>query len=46
MAEMASSRHLHTPVASTYGIDHARAAYAAYAERTRRGRIVLSFPET
>jgi NADPH:quinone reductase len=44
MAEMASSGHLHTPVASTYGIDDARAAYATFAERTRRGRIVLSFP--
>jgi NADPH:quinone reductase len=46
MAEMASSGRLHTPVASTYGIGDARAAYAAFAERTRRGRIVLSFPGT
>jgi len=46
MAGMASSGRLHTPVARTFGIDDARAAYMAFAERTRRGRIVLSFPRT
>jgi NADPH:quinone reductase len=45
LAEMASSGRLHTPVARTYGIDDARAAYAAFADRTGRGRLVLTFPE-
>jgi len=46
LAEMASDGRLHTPVAATYGIDDARAAYAAFASRAGRGRLVLSFPVT
>jgi NADPH:quinone reductase len=45
LAEMASSGRLHTPVARTYGIDDAAAAYAAFPARTGRGRLVLTFPE-
>lgn len=43
LADMANSGRLHTPVAQAYGIDDARAAYEALAERTGRGRITLSF---
>jgi NADPH:quinone reductase len=43
LADMASLGRLHTPVASTYGIEDARAAYENFAKRTGRGRIVLSF---
>jgi NADPH:quinone reductase len=46
LADMASSGRLHTPVARAYGIDDARAAYEAFARRTGRGRLVLSFPGT
>jgi NADPH:quinone reductase len=45
LADMASSGRLHTPVAHTYGVDDAGAAYAAFAKRTGRGRLVLSFRE-
>jgi NADPH:quinone reductase len=44
LADMASSGQLHTPVARTYGIDDARAAYEAFAQAAGRGRIVLGFP--
>jgi NADPH:quinone reductase len=49
LAEMASSGRLHTPVAQTYGIDDARAAYEAFGGRagrvrSGRGRLVLTFP--
>jgi NADPH:quinone reductase len=44
LADMASSGGLHTPVAHTYGIDDARAGYAAFGRRTGRGRLVLTFP--
>jgi NADPH:quinone reductase len=44
LADMASSGRLHTPVAHTYGIDDARAGYAAFGRRTGRGRLVLTFP--
>jgi len=43
LATMASSGRLHTPVAHVYGVDDARAAYEAFAERAGRGRIILSF---
>ena len=46
LADMASTGRLHTPVARAVGIDDARAAYEAFAGRSGRGRIVLSFPET
>jgi NADPH:quinone reductase len=46
LADMASSGRLHTPVAHAYSIDDARAAYEAFARRTGRGRLVLSFPGT
>jgi NADPH:quinone reductase-like Zn-dependent oxidoreductase len=45
LADMASSGRLHTPGAHTYGVDDAGAAYAAFAKRTGRGRLVLSFRE-
>jgi NADPH:quinone reductase len=44
LADMASSGTLHTPVARAYGIDDARLAYQAFASRSGRGRLVLSFP--
>ena len=44
LADMASSGRLHTPVAHAYRIDDARVAYEAFAGRTGRGRLVLSFP--
>jgi NADPH:quinone reductase len=44
LADMASSGRLHTPVAHTYGIDDAQAAYQAFGGRTGRGRLVLTFP--
>jgi NADPH:quinone reductase len=44
LAEMAVAGRLHTPVARVYDIDDARAAYAAFASRTGRGRLVLGFP--
>jgi NADPH:quinone reductase len=43
LADMASSSRLQTPVTQTYSIDDARAAYQAFAQRTGRGRLVLSF---
>jgi NADPH:quinone reductase len=46
LADMASTGRLHTPVARAYSIDDARAAYEAFASRTGRGRVVLSFPGT
>ena len=46
LAEMATSGHLHTPVASIYDIDDAQAAYQAFGQRSGRGRIVLCFPGT
>jgi NADPH:quinone reductase len=45
LAEMSSAGRLHTPVAKVFGIDDARAAYEAFANRSGRGRIVLSFPD-
>jgi NADPH:quinone reductase len=44
LADMASSGRLHTPVADTYRVEDARAAYQAFAKRTGRGRLVLTFP--
>jgi NADPH:quinone reductase len=46
LADMASTGRLHTPVARAYSIDDARVAYAAFASRAGRGRLVLSFPGT
>jgi NADPH:quinone reductase len=43
LADMASTGRLHTPVAHVYGVDDARGAYEAFAKRTGRGRITLSF---
>ena len=43
LADMASSGRLHTPVTRVYCVDDARAAYEAFAKRTGRGRITLSF---
>jgi NADPH:quinone reductase len=43
LADMASSGRLHTPVEHVYGVDDARGAYEAFAKRTGRGRIILSF---
>ncbi len=45
LADMVSSGRLHTPVAAEYSIDDARVAYQAFAARTRRGRLVLTFPD-
>jgi NADPH:quinone reductase len=44
LADMASSGRLHTPVTRAYRIDEAQAAYMAFARRTGRGRLVLTFP--
>jgi len=44
LADMASSGRLHTPVADSYRVEDARAAYQAFAKRTGRGRLVLTFP--
>ena len=44
LADLASSGRLHTPVAHVYSVDDARVAYEAFARRTGRGRLVLSFP--
>jgi len=44
LADMATAGRLHTPVAHAYSIDDARAAYEAFAKRTGRGRLVLTFP--
>jgi NADPH:quinone reductase len=46
LADMASTGRLHTPVARAYSIDDAHVGYAAFASRTGRGRLVLSFPGT
>jgi len=46
LADMASTGRLHTPVARTYNVDDVRAAYEAFASRTGRGRLVLSFTGT
>ena len=43
LADMASTGRRHTPVAHVYGVDDARGAYEAFAKRTGRGRITLSF---
>jgi NADPH:quinone reductase len=43
LADMAGSGRLHTPVSHAYGIDDARLAYQAFAHRTGRGRLVLTF---
>jgi NADPH:quinone reductase len=43
LADMASSGRLHTPVAHTYSVEDARAAYGAFASQSGRGRIVLTF---
>jgi NADPH:quinone reductase len=45
LADMANTGRLHTPVAKVFSLDEAQAAYEAFAHRTGRGRIVLSFPE-
>ncbi len=44
LADMAQTGRLHTPVAKTFGLDNAREAYEAFAHRSGRGRIVLTFP--
>jgi NADPH:quinone reductase len=44
LAEMASTKHVQTPVVKVFGLDDARSAYEAFAQKTGRGRIVLSFP--
>jgi len=46
LAEMASTGRLHTPVAHAWGVDDARVAYEAFANRAGRGRLVLTFPGT
>jgi NADPH:quinone reductase len=46
LADMATAGRLHTPVAHAYGVDDVRAAYEAFAKRTGRGRLVLTFPVT
>jgi NADPH:quinone reductase-like Zn-dependent oxidoreductase len=45
LADMATSGSLHTPVAHAYDIDDAAVAYRAFANRTGRGRLVLTFPK-
>ena len=44
LADMASAGRLHTPVAQVFALDEARRAYSAFAHRSGRGRIVLTFP--
>jgi NADPH:quinone reductase len=44
LVDMAGTGRLHTPVAKAFGLDDARAAYQAFANRSGRGRLVLSFP--
>jgi NADPH:quinone reductase len=44
LAAMASAGRLHTPVAQVFALDEARGAYNAFAHRSGRGRIVLTFP--
>jgi NADPH:quinone reductase len=46
LADMASSGRLHTPVARSYGVHDARAAYEAFAKGIGRGRLVLTFPRS
>jgi NADPH:quinone reductase len=46
LADMASSGRLRTPVAQSYGVEDARAAYEAFGQRTGRGRLVLTFSGT
>ena len=43
--EITSTGRLHTPVAETFDVADAPAAYEAFAARSGRGRIVLTFPE-
>jgi NADPH:quinone reductase len=45
LADMATAGQLHTPVTRAYSVDDARAAYEAFAKRTGRGRLVLTFPK-
>ena len=44
LADMATSGRLHTPVAHSFRVEDARAAYQAFAKRAGRGRLVLTFP--
>jgi NADPH:quinone reductase len=44
LADLASSGRLHTPVAAVFGVEDARSAYDAFAHRSGRGRLVLTFP--
>lgn len=44
LAAMAETGRLDTPVAKTFGLADARQAYDAFAHRSGRGRIVLTFP--
>ena len=43
LVEMATAGRLHTPVARTFDISDARAAYEEFASGPHRGRIVLTF---
>ena len=44
LADMASTGHLHTPVAMVFDLDDSGAADKVFANRSGRGRFVLSFP--
>jgi NADPH:quinone reductase len=43
LVDMASKGRLHTPIAQDFKVHDARAAYEAFANRPKRGRIVLTF---
>jgi NADPH:quinone reductase-like Zn-dependent oxidoreductase len=43
LANMASARQLHTPVAREFNVERARAAYEEFASGPHRGRVVLTF---
>jgi NADPH:quinone reductase len=43
LVDMATAGRLHTPVARTFALDEARAAYEEFVSGPHRGRIVLTF---
>jgi NADPH:quinone reductase len=46
LADMAAAGRLHTPVTHTYSVDDTPVAYEAFARRSGRGRLVLTFAES
>ncbi|HTW04511.1 MAG TPA: zinc-binding dehydrogenase, partial [Streptosporangiaceae bacterium] len=43
LVDMATAGRLHTPVAREFTVEQATAAYAEFASRPHRGRIVVTF---